>query len=483
MIFRTLSLVVFCVACGDDDVPDSSAGDAGRDSAQDAAGEDASDDARDDARVDASFDASDDVTVPDGGVACVLPAPFDRGVTYERTLYVAEGASGDGTEALPFGTLAEALDAATPSTRILVRPGTYESSFFSDIQGEPGRPIAIVGEGDVVFEAGSAEVLHLVDPRYLVLENITLRGSSSHGINIDDGGSYETPAEFVVLRAITIASAGSGGNNDCIKLSGLDDFWIEESDIGGCDRGESIDMVGCHRGVISGNHFRTTVGNGVQTKGGSADMLITGNLFEDIPGRAVNAGGSTGLDFFRPIDAPHEAARIRVIANVFLRGGTESGAPIAFVGCDGCQFVHNTVITPEGGWIARILQETTGARFAPSRNGLVANNLYVLNVDALRTFVNVGADTAPETFTFANNLWFALDRDDWSGPTLPAEIPPETGAVIQEDPLLVDRAGGDFSLEAGSPAIGAALALDDLPPSFDGRCFSSPAAIGAFPAP
>lgn len=479
MLCRMLLLVLFCVACGDDDLADSSPGDASRDGARDAGRDGASEDATVDAL--ANVDARDDVR--DGGLACALPAAFDRGVTYARTLHVAEGASGDGSEAMPFGTVAEALDAATPSTRILVRAGTYGSMFLSDVRGEPGRPIAIVGDGEVVFEAGSAEVLHLVDPRYLVLENLTLRGSASHGINIDDGGSYETPAEFLVIRGITIASAGSGGNNDCIKLSGLDDFWIEDSDIGGCDRGESIDMVGCHRGVISGNHFRTTVGNGVQTKGGSADMLITANLFEDIPGRAVNAGGSTGLEFFRPSDAPHEAARIRVVANVFLRGGTESGAPIAFVGCDGCQFVHNTVITPEGGWIARILQETTGARFTPSRNGLVANNLYVLNVDALRTFVNVGADTAPETFTFANNLWFALDRDDFGGPTLPSEIPAEAGAVVQEDPLLVDRAGGDFSLSAGSPAIGAALAMDDLTPGYDGRCFSNPAAIGALPAP
>lgn len=417
----------------------------------------------------------------------VLPEPFDVGATYERTLHVSpQGrSSGDGSPQAPLDSIRTALRLATPGTRIVVHAGTYlGSTSLTGLRGEPGRPIAIVAEGEVVLDAaGASTVLAGSDLRYVVIEGFTLRGATVHGINFDDGGSYNTPAEHLVLRGLTIAGAGSGGNNDCIKLSGVDRFFVLDSEVWGCNRGEIIDMVGCHEGVIAGNYFHDPVANGVQAKGGSADILIHANIFADIPGRAVNAGGSTGLEFFRPLDAPYEAARIRVIGNVFLRNGAASGASIAYVGCDGCVFAHNTVVEPRT-WVARILQETTGPRFVPSRNGLFVNNIVVLKQADLRTFVNVGPGTAPETFVFGSNLWYALDQGpDWAGPRLTGGIPPETGSVIQRDPLFADPALGDYHIPLNSPARGAGrVATFETTPDFDGRCWADPPAAGAFEA-
>ena len=146
-------------------------------------------------------------------------------------------------------------------------------------------------------------------------------------------------------------------------------------------------------------------------------------------------------------------------------------------------FAHNTVIEPRR-WVARILQENTDPRFVRSRNGLFLNNLIVLAVADLSTYVNVGANTSPETFTFGSNAWFATDQATWSGPTLGSGIPTESGSLVQREPTLVDRPGGDYRPLAASPLIGAARALDfPLPPDFDNRCHQRPAAIGAFAAP
>jgi hypothetical protein len=426
----------------------------------------------------------------DGGVdpGCGLPPAIDVGVDWMRTLHVAtdgDDAGGDGSEANPFASIGRALGDAAPGTRVLVHAGSYGPFSARGLAGEAGRPIGIFADGEVVLEArGASAVIAMSDPEYVVIDGFTLQGATVHGMNIDDGGSYDTPAHHLVLRNLTIPGAGSGGNHDCIKLSGVDDFWVLDSDVAGCDRGELIDMVGCHRGVISGNRFHDPVQNGVQAKGGSADTLIHGNVFENVPGRAVNAGGSTGLEFFRPIDAPYEAARITVVANVFVRNGASSGAAVAYVGCDGCVAAHNTVIEPRS-WIARILQESTAARFVPSREGLFVNNLIVLNTADLRAdLVNVGGNTEPESFVFGNNLWYALDAGANWRPALGAAIPAESGSLLQQDPRLADIAGGDYRLLADSPARGAARPLETPPPmDFDGRCYRDPAALGAFEAP
>ena len=427
---------------------------------------------------------------PDAGepAACAPPAAFDVDVSWARTLHVAmdgDDGAGDGSQGAPFASIDHALGLANAGTRVLVHAGRYGPFSAQGVAGEADSPIGIVADGEVVLEArGEQAIIGMSDPAYVVIDGFTLEGATVHGMNIDDGGSYDTPAHHVVLRGLTITGAGSGGNNDCIKLSGLDDFWVLASDVSGCDQGEIIDMVGCHRGVIAGNHFHDTVQNGVQTKGGSADTLIHGNRFENIPGRAVNAGGSTGLEYLRPLDAPHEAARISILANVFVRNGAMGGSTVAYVGCDGCVAAHNTVIEPQT-WVARILQESTDARFVPSRNCVFVNNLIVLDPAQLRAeLVNVGPETAPETFVFGNNLWYAPDADASWSPTLGGGVPAESDSVVQEDPLLADLAGGDYRLLAGSPAAGRARSLDDPPAGdFDGRCYAQPAALGAFEAP
>lgn len=469
-------MVACALACGDDDGGADSGTDSGRDAPMtDTNGEDAPEqDGGEDAAVDSS---SPDAMPPE---ACALPAPIDEDVTYDNTLYVAVGGSGDGSEGDPFGDIEQAVAAAGPSTRIVVREGTYDAVGSISPQGEEGRPIKIEGEGDVIIDAGGSGNTgwSMSDPRYVVIEGFTIMNSGVHGMNIDDGGTYETPGEFLVLRDITIPSAGSGGNNDCIKMSGIDDFWVLNSDVAGCDRGEIIDMVGCHRGVIANNAFASPVGNGVQAKGGSSDTIVANNVFTDIPGRAVNAGGSTGLEFFRPIDAPFEAARIRVVSNLFIRGGTESGTPIAFVGCDACEFLNNTVIEPSG-WMARILQETVDARFVPSRDGVFANNIVVVNIADLRSWFNVGTNTAPDTFRFTNNLWFALDDDGFTGPLYSGGIPNGMNDIVL-DPMMVDRAGGDYRLMDESPAIGAGTDVGVLPPDLDAMCYDDPPTLGAY---
>lgn len=194
--------------------------------------------------------------------------------------------------------------------------------------------------------------------------------------------------------------------------------------------GQGIDLVGCHRALITGCRlvgkpgFSATAG--LQMKGGCADITVEKCRFIDAGQRPLNIGGSTGLQYFRPPGAKHEAARIAVRDNV-IEGGM---CAAAFVGVDGAEFTGNTILFPTK-WIFRVLQETRAEGFVPCRNVVVARNRIVFRRAQVRTEINVGDQTAPETFRFEGNHWFAEDRPQQSSPTLPVA---ETGAIHGTDP-------------------------------------------------
>lgn len=422
---------------------------------------------------------------------CPLPEPFDAHAVYSRTVYVSPSgndSSGDGTVSRPFRTLSRAARDARPGTRIYLRAGEYLlGTFLSNLQGTAESPILISGapgEEPPVFKGG-AEGLHLADPRYVVLQNLQVTGASGNGINIDDGGSYGTPAEYVILRNVTVTDIGPLGNHDGIKLSGLDHFRVERCTIvNPGDGGSAIDMVGCHEGILAFNQVGPCQGSGIQAKGGSSRLLIYANRFEKAGSRAINAGGSTGMQFFRPLDAPFEAAELTIWANTF----TGSQAPMAFVGSEKCLCAHNTFYLPEK-WVIRILQENLDAQLIRCRDNVFANNIVIVD-GQVSTFVNVGPNTHPETFALARNLWYHLTALSFRGPDLPVR---EIEGLIQKNPLLADPGQGGFHPRPGSPALGAGTDLTDLlqplgltvPALGDGNenCWNHPPALGAYDLP
>ena len=353
--------------------------------------------------------------------------------------------------------LVQAVAAAQPGTTIAIAPGTYQGGLhFDNLQGAAGKPIVLTAADAAnppVFEGGSSS-FHFTDPAYVELHHLVLAGATANGINIDDGGSYDTPAHHVVLRGLIVRDVGPRGNRDGVKLSGLDDFRIENCTIERWgDGGSGIDMVGCHNGVVAGCTFRyrsDLAANGVQTKGGSKDIVIQRCRFENAGGRSVNVGGSTGLAYFRPRPQGYEAKDITVEDCTFIG----SMAPVCFVGVDGATVRHNTIYRPTR-YLLRILQETDGADFVPSRNGVFANNLVAFRSDEVRSPVNIGGGTAPETFQFANNHWFCIDRPDRSDRlSLPAD---ETGGAYGIDPQFVNPAAGEVGLQPSSPVKNAGV--------------------------
>jgi len=416
---------------------------------------------------------------------------FATGLQAAQQLHVApdgSDAQGDGSAAAPFASIRRAAEEAGPGTAVVVHSGTYSGGqYLADVRGTAAAPIWIggaAGEPPPRIEGGS-QALQLVRPRYLVLHDLEIRGQEQNGINCDDGGAYgdAEAARWVVFERIAVQDVGSGGNQDCLKLSGLNDFWVLDSHFarcGGGGSGSGVDCVGCHRGLIAGCRFASNAGNAIQCKGGASDIDILRNRLDDPGQRGVNMGGSTGFDFFRPPLQPDglnaEARRIRVQANVIVGGH----AAVAFVGCVDCLAAHNTIVDPEG-WVLRILQETTsrdGYSFAACSENAFYNNLVVFDRQRLSRAVNIGPDTAPETFSFSHNLWYAHDEPAASAPDLPVD---ETAGLSGQDPHLLDRAGGDYHIAPDSPAAHSGAAFNGRTPADnEGRCYADAPSRGAY---
>ncbi len=335
--------------------------------------------------------------------------------------------------------LAAALSTARPGDEIRLASGTYRGGIRATLTGEKDRPIVLTSadpKNPAVIEGRSG--MQLARSRYVTVSHLHIRGAATNGMNIDDGGgdNPDQSAVGITVRNCRITDTGPRGNTDGLKLSGLRDFRIIDCEISGWG-GSAIDMVGCADGVIEGCVFTGKAGfdqsNGVQMKGGSHDIVVKNNRFDNAGQRSLNIGGSTGVQFFRPRDASYEAKDITVEHNHI----TGSDAAAAFVGVDGAIFRHNTIRAP-GRWVFRILQESRDARFVPCRNVKVERNVIEYSRQQVRTIVNIGGDTQPETFTFNANWWWCTD-----GPTARPSLPtPETDGIYGRDPKDAGEAYG-----------------------------------------
>lgn len=382
---------------------------------------------------------------------------------------------------LPVGPGAYAsLDAAAadaqPGDTIMFRAGTHAGgAMVSELRGDVRNWITIMGDpaGETLISGGS-NAFQLSDPAYLRISGLVFDGQTGNGVNIDDGGSFDTPAMSIVIERCTWRGINATGNNDMLKLSGVDNFIVRDCVFrNGSPGGSMIDMVGCHDGSFEGNRFENAGSNCIQAKGGTHRIRITRNLFLGGGQRAINIGGSTGLPYFRPQNADYEARHISVFANIFAG----AVAPVAYVGAIFCEVFNNTMYLPEK-WAVRILQENTDARFQPcGMNTFVSNLLYIDNRAASPSF-NIGPGTRPESFVLMSNLWYNAENAGWPGPNAPVT---DMHMILGQDPLLSAPAlrDGDFTPRGGSPAIGAGAGHTEQLTDFYGRLFRDPPSIGA----
>ncbi len=324
------------------------------------------------------------------------------------------------------GELTAALEAAAEGDEIVLAPGTYAGGLYREnLRGVTIR--SAERDNPAVIDGGSYG-LQLSDPVQVALSDLVFQGQAENGINIDDGGSYETPARSIRLTRITVKDIVEKGNHDAIKMAGVEDFLINGARIENWGtEGSAIDFVGCRNGLVQNSlliHTALTVGgSGIRPKGGSKDIVIRANRIE-MPvgtGRGIQAGGSTDAEFFRFAegDKNYEADTITIEGNVIVGGG----AAFSWVNIDG-GIIHHNFVQGSAPWVVRILNENPGTPIVVTKNGAFHDNEIAFETGgAFNSAVNVGDDTEPGTFRFSRNRWLNLagPTPDGSRPKLPVK--------------------------------------------------------------
>lgn len=344
-----------------------------------------------------------------------------------------------------------ALKAAKPGDHIKLGAGPFKGGFFSTgLQGTAEKPIRISGpsaEKPAVFDAEST-VMQLVQSAYIELANLHISRAGGSGFMFDDGGKEPFSCHHITIHHCRLDNIGPAGTACSIKFAGVSDFSIHHCTFQDWGvSGDAVDGVGCRRGVVEDCTFLAGRGAAaVQFKGGSEEVAIRRCVFHEAQGGGINVGGSSGMAFFRPKPQGFEARKIVVEGNTFI-GGV---AAVIFANADGADVRYNTIYLPKQ-WAFRIHQQTVREDFTPCRNGRIEDNIIVFKANWYEGGINIGPKTAPETFTFARNLWYCADAPAKSAPRLPTK---EVDGVIGQDPGFANAEKGEFTVPASSPARG-----------------------------
>ncbi len=230
-------------------------------------------------------------------------APF---VPDGSTIHVQAGAGGDGSEASPFGTIQQGVDAAGPGDVVQVRAGVYYETVSFGSGGAPGRPLTVRGEAGAIVDGANPD-LAAGDVAWADEGGGVWSASLGHGTGhvVADGDRlfrFGSEAEVGALATDILGGYFSDGSTlfvnvgadpatvtveaarfeDGFVLDGIDDVAIEGlafRNFAEGDYGKGIYLRYASRIVVRGCDFRQ-MHQGVWVKGGR-EVLIDASTFHE----------------------------------------------------------------------------------------------------------------------------------------------------------------------------------------------------------
>ena len=374
-----------------------------------------------------------------GTAAITVTAPPTNLTTY----YVSPTGSdaNPGTESAPFRTIQRAADLVQPGNEVIVEDGTW-----TDTDGD-GSVVNINRGGTaaapVVFRSRNRWGAKLDGQN----------GRAAQGIDFNNGIGWVRVEGFEIFGVANVGSPSTGRGS----ASGVDAY----------DGGHDSWIVGNHIHHVGNVCTLSTNTNGqVGIFVQQPNLTIEENLIHDIGRFFPGENGCSYSGFTGYMTLDH---------GIYLNGGSP--------GADGALIRNNIFYTTRHGWAVqwypgsldniRVLNNTF-AYSNPNKsytaivldanisNSSIINNVFY-NPEGGKTIEAAGFGGS---ITIANNITTGSAMTDRS--SIPSGMAMSNNR-LNTDALLVNPAGGDFHLQAGSPAIDAGQTLTLVPLDFERR--------------
>ncbi len=374
--------------------------------------------------------------------------------------------------------------AVHPGDTIFVHAGTYTdaNTLIDSLIGTPDRWITIMPYGQdsvsihVQYTFQAAQYLRISGLNFFG-NDPALRAYVYHLLFFDYQYACFTSNHDIIIENCTFADLNNTGKENtgaCLKIDGTENFQVRNcSFLDGTNITDGISLNADRNGVVSHCLFQNMPGDGSHCKGGAKHITYKNNLFRNCAVDGVDVGGDTGPQFFCPLGANWEADSIKVYANVFIGGATG----IRLSSCHHA-FIYNNTCFKSTEFAFRSLNT--------SSNGITLDSNYIFNnifttYSPYHIYLNASGNFNFSTEYFKNNLFHDYRNPDpsaidWS------ELPGVnvSGSLIG-DPDFLDTVNGNFSLQSGSPAIGAGFQTPEPVTDYTGAPYSvTSRSIGAY---
>lgn len=249
------------------------------------------------------------------------------------------------TRSAALRTVAEAwrrIPVSTPlatGVRVNLVAGTYPQDgvppYWENRRGTAAAPVILrAADG-----AGTARLptLNIFGCSHLVLDGLVVSARGGDVVHLDS-------CQTVLLRDVTIRGDGDLASYDApqetLKVNQSRGIYVERCDISGA-WDNAVDFVAVQDGHVVGSRIHRAGDWAMYVKGGSANIVVTGNEFFAAGTGGFTAGQGTGFEFMTSPWLHHEATGIAFTNNVVH--DTE-GAAVGVNGGRNVLVAHNTFV-------------------------------------------------------------------------------------------------------------------------------------------
>ncbi|MBO0844895.1 MAG: right-handed parallel beta-helix repeat-containing protein, partial [Nocardioides sp.] len=374
-----------------------------------------------------------------GSAAAAVP-----GLYVDKTMTTCSD-TGTGTSTAPYCTIAAAVSKLQPGGTVYIGAGTYRETIKPTVSGTAAAPVTITAwpGRQPTLGTGLANGVVLSSRSYVTISNLMVSGTTSAGISVSGGSNISIignevtgagqPVSGKTARGIYLSSTSNG------LVSG--NYTHDNSDHG-------ILLTGSTTGMTISYNVSSFNAEGYQRNANGIDVIAPGNT---LIGNVTHDNEDSGINFYPGGDNNLAAD------NLTYNNGDHG---IDDYNVTGGRLIGNTVYH---NCTSGINVEGTSGNYKVVNNIAVDNAVYPAyhGISCSRRAGNIGIwDSAPATTTVDHNLVYLSKSGTMyvfkSSYSSLAAMQAATGQEkhgVQGDPKFTNASGGDFTLQAGSPAI------------------------------